>query len=178
MHILKKGSRLFVHVKKMFISLIMMLTMATLLGGLLHRYTDMLSSYSIKVVLTNSMADKMPAGTVVVAKKTAPEKLKEGDVISFDILGETVTHRITKTFKRNNDYLFQTKGDANQLVDNNLVKSTEIQGKVLFFIPKIGIILYKMQYIRGKIAFLLTLYSLYLIDSIISQLLNFKQIEG
>ncbi|MFC4718923.1 signal peptidase I [Enterococcus lemanii] len=160
------------------LSLIIFFMPVTLLVPYVRQYTGILSDYSIKVVLTNSMADKIPAGSIVITRKVKPDKLKEGDVISFFASDETVTHRITKKIKKNNEYLFQTKGDANQLIDNNLVNTRDIQGKVLFFIPKIGIILQKMQHIRGKLAFLLTLLSLNLVYSLISQLINFKHIEG
>lgn len=175
---LKKMRALFVFIRKLFFVLIMFFATTLLIGILLNRYTNLLSDYSMKVVLTNSMADSMPAGTVVIVKQTNPEDLTQGDVISYDVFGETVTHRINKKIERDNEYLFQTKGDANQQVDHHLVKSTDIQGKVIVYIPKIGSVLQKMQTGRGKIAFLLTLYAIYLVDSLISKLLNFKWKEG
>ena len=60
------------------------------------RFTSIFDEYEVKAILTNSMADKMPAGTLVVTKKVTSDQLETGDVISFYRQGETVTHRIKK----------------------------------------------------------------------------------
>src|SRR5699024_10949614 len=108
--------------------------------------------YELKAILTDSMAEKMPAGTLVVTKQVPSNQLETGDVISFYRQEETVTHRIKKIIVTNETRQFLTKGDANSTVDQGTVLETEIQGKVIYFLPKIGTWFLKIQQPRGLIA--------------------------
>ena len=102
-------------------------------------------TYNAYVVLTGSMLPEIQVYDVVVTKKVDAASLKVGDVITFAsadtrFLGTIITHRI---LKKNYDaekkiYTFQTKGDNNNVADSALVPQSNIFGKVIVKIPKLG----------------------------------------
>ncbi len=92
--------------------------------------------YSAFTVLTSSMEDVIPKGSLIVTKQVPPEELKIGDDISY-LAGETtvITHRIIGIEP---DYLeqgqlgFRTKGTMNLEPDDLLVPQVNVVGKVVF----------------------------------------------
>ena len=93
--------------------------------------------YGLMAVQTGSMTPEYPIGSVIIIKETAPEKLKEKDVITFyssnPMLGNMiVTHRIMSV---NNDgdgtYSYVTQGDANSIPDEYAAESEKVIGKVI-----------------------------------------------
>ena len=138
------------------------------------RFTPVFDEYELKAILTDSMAEKMPAGTLVVTKQVPSDQLETGDVISFYRQEETVTHRIKKIIVTNETRQFLTKGDANSTVDQGTVLETEIQGKVIYFLPKIGTWFLKIQQPRGLIAVMLALLALFLLNHLMEQIESLK----
>ena len=101
-------------------------------------------TFNAYVVLTGSMLPEIQVYDVVITKKVAAEKLKEGDVITFAsadsrFLGTIITHRIIKKNPPSGTegYTFQTRGDNNNVADNALVPANNIYGKVILKIPKL-----------------------------------------
>ncbi len=92
--------------------------------------------YSAFTVLTSSMEDVIPKGSLIIAKQVPPEELKIGDDISY-LAGETtvITHRIVGI---ESDYLeegqlgFQTKGTMNLEPDALVVPQINVIGKVIY----------------------------------------------
>ncbi|MCD6241513.1 signal peptidase I [Candidatus Bathyarchaeota archaeon] len=102
-------------------------------------------------VYTGSMEPAIPVGSVVVIKPANPDTLKVGDIICFKIEGEsstTVTHRIINI----TDEGFITKGDANEDLDQWIVKKENIIGKVIAVIPYLG---YLGYFVRTPVGFTL-----------------------
>lgn len=98
---------------------------------------------SLYTIISPSMTPNINVYDVVIVKKTNPEKLKIGDVISFyslnDFFGNTpITHRIIEKYNTQDGLQFGTKGDANGKVDNDLVLQSNIIGKVIFKLPQFG----------------------------------------
>ena len=91
--------------------------------------------YSCMLVLTESMGEAIPKGSLVITQKAASENLSVGDDIAF-FANETtaVTHRIIekKTSKTDGSILFRTKGVANKEPDSQLVSAVNIIGRVVF----------------------------------------------
>ena len=86
---------------------------------------------SILRVVTGSMEPSLHVGDYIIIKKTDPETLENGDIISFyseqsDIYGMLVTHRIVG---RADDGRFITRGDANPVDDSITVDPEKIVGK-------------------------------------------------
>ncbi len=95
-------------------------------------------------VLTGSMEPAYPIGSLVYVKTVDPTTLKVSDVITFSVGRNTVaTHRIVEKVPDPDNpysYGFRTKGDANDNVDNAIVKQSNIIGKVIFSLPLAGYI--------------------------------------
>ena len=94
--------------------------------------------YSFLQVKSGSMEPEFPIGTIVITKKTDTKELKVGDIISFyatdkDIYGQVNTHRIVEiTTNMGGAPVFVTKGDANDSVDETMVSSVSVVGKVVY----------------------------------------------
>lgn len=92
--------------------------------------------YSAFTVLTSSMEDVIPKGSLVLVKQVPPEELKIGDDISY-LAGETtvITHRIVgieQNYLDEGQLGFQTKGTMNQEPDTLLVPQINVVGKVIY----------------------------------------------
>ena len=93
-------------------------------------------------VTTGSMYPTIKPYSLIVVKETDPDKLKEGDIISFksrdeSIYGMTNTHRILEITEENGSKAFITMGDNNPVPDSYLVYPEDIQGKVIAHTPPI-----------------------------------------
>jgi len=95
-------------------------------------------------VLTGSMEPTYPVGSLIYVKKlSANDTLNLQDVITFqmDNRGTIATHRIVELVPDENNPVvmkYRTKGDANDVVDSNLVDRSRILGKVAFCVPGLG----------------------------------------
>jgi len=116
--------------------------------------TDRIAGIKSFVVLTGSMTPSIPQGSVIFTKKAyAYEK---GDVISFDLSGRNVTHRINAIEQDvNGDIYFETKGDANNAVDSELVNSSAVIGKSVFHLPYVGKVILFLKTIQGFMALII-----------------------
>ena len=95
------------------------------------------------VVLTGSMEPVIYPGDVIIVKKMLEEEqidaLTKGDVITFQRLDYTVTHRIQDVLiDEAGNRSFVTKGDNNESEDQEAVLPNDIRGIVVRVIPKIG----------------------------------------
>lgn len=101
-------------------------------------------------VISGSMEPNLHLGSLIYVQKVEPETLKEKDVITFMLSENTVaTHRIIEIVPDEQDptlVRFRTKGDANQIVDTNLVHPKNIRGKVVGTIPYLG---YVSDYVQN-----------------------------
>lgn len=95
---------------------------------------------STYVVLSDSMSPTFNAGSLVVAYRSAPERIEVGDIITFMAHGTDVlvTHRVVRIEDTGSGPSFITKGDANNGDDRNPVTAGQLQGKVVFWINGVG----------------------------------------
>lgn len=98
------------------------------------------------VIVSPSMVPTIKINDAIVVKRVKDKDLEIGDIITFsssdpNYVGLTVTHRIVgKQLSQTGDYVYRTKGDNNYLEDSALVKGSDVYGKVIFKIPKLGYI--------------------------------------
>ncbi len=137
---------------------LLLLTLSIRMGG-----GNALGPYQFRVVLTESMQNTFPVGSLLISKQVPIEEVKEEDVISMSVGGTVLSHRVVHKFTQDNHTVFQTKGDSNQRKDPFIVKEQQVLGKAVLAIPWIGKILLKLQTINGKIAFGLFLIEIYLL---------------
>lgn len=95
--------------------------------------------YSSAVVVSGSMSGSIEVDDLVVT--AASDSYAVGDIIMFRSGGSVVTHRIVE--EKENGYI--TKGDANNAPDLEAVDPENIIGKVIFVIPKIGLLIGFLQ---------------------------------
>ncbi len=104
--------------------------------------------FALYTIISPSMEPNIKVFDVVFVKKTNVKKLKEGDIITFystnTFFGNTpITHRIVEILQLPDvEIAFRVKGDANSVPDEEKVIPSNIIGKVMFKVPKLG----KMQY--------------------------------
>ena len=103
--------------------------------------------FNAYVVLSGSMLPEIAVKDIVVTKKVPAEKLEVGDVITFispdtRYGGISITHRIIE--KKYDDsigsYTYKTQGDNNNVADAALVPNSNVLGKVILKLPKLGYI--------------------------------------
>jgi len=121
-------------------------------------------------VLSPSMEDILSTGDLIYVFPTDPEKIKEGDVISF-VLNESltvVTHRVVAVDR--DAGRFTTKGDANNANDAGTVLYGNVIGVEKFSIPRLGYFFDYVNTTAGRIIAItviaaLTIFTVALSDS-------------
>ena len=107
--------------------------------------------YEILVVQSGSMEPAYHVGSLVYVKPVEAEKLKVGDVITFELGGGTRgTHRIIEVLDEDGRLAFRTKGDNNDAADFNPVYPENIVGKVRFSVPLLGFLVIYIQQPPGR----------------------------
>lgn len=110
--------------------LVVTIVLPLVVGG--HRYT----------ILTGSMKPTYPPGTLVVVRPEDPVELAVGDPITYQIRSgqpEVVTHRIVQVRRSADGEIgFITRGDANQVDDEQIVRPEQVRGAVWYSIPYLG----------------------------------------
>ncbi|MBO5783630.1 MAG: signal peptidase I [Clostridia bacterium] len=115
--------------------MVLMILLAVLMAGV------RIFGVQIYMVLSGSMEPKYPTGSLLYITAADPDKLEEGDVITFRLHGSvTATHRIVEvvTDEATGEEKFRTKGDANESTDESLVAKEDVVGRAVFCIPLLG----------------------------------------
>jgi signal peptidase len=96
--------------------------------------------WEFDAVLSGSMEPHIGVGGLVVIKPIGAGQVSVGDVISFKLPGidTPICHRIIAVQDTADGLMFQTKGDANEEADQDLVPAAAINGKEIFYLPYIG----------------------------------------
>ncbi len=99
------------------------------------------------VVTGGSMEPTIHKGSLVIDEPVAADKLRLGDIITFDHYDQTTTHRIVGLEGAASGTMFSTKGDANQITDPEPLSFPGRVGLVKLSIPGVGYAVAWMQYI-------------------------------
>lgn len=101
-----------------------------------------LFGYSYFTVVSGSMEDEIPNGSVIFVKSTDPQDLNVDDNITFiRDKHTTVTHKVINIYEDydgNGARGFQTKGVNNINPDKDAVNEEDVIGKVTIVIPGAG----------------------------------------
>ncbi len=101
---------------------------------------------SLYTIVSPSMEPNINVYDIIFdLKVNDPSKIKVGDVITFTSTsniskGKIVTHRVMAIKKINGKYEYVTKGDNNLSADSDTAKESNLIGKTIFKIPKLGYI--------------------------------------
>lgn len=92
------------------------------------------------VILSGSMEPDISAGDVVVIDEIDPQRIGEGDVITYERGEEDVpvTHRVIDVREGGAGPVFETKGDANDEPDRSPVPADDVIGRSVLTIPYVG----------------------------------------
>jgi len=146
-HKIVRGAVRVLHIKLTILAFILLpIAVFTLITS----KTDRIAGIQSFVVLTGSMTPNIPQGSVIFTKKA--QAYSEGDVIAFNSNGRNITHRIAKVENLNGDTYFQTKGDANNVADSDLVSINNIVGRSQLHLPYIGKVILFLKTIQGFMA--------------------------
>lgn len=100
-------------------------------------------SYYPSAVATGSMKPGIHPGDVVIVSRIEEpsdiEALKVGDVIQFKRDKLLINHRIIEIIDDKGVTCYRTKGDNNNVADQELVKAEDIKGVIVYVVPKIGL---------------------------------------
>lgn len=100
-----------------------------------------LFKYRSFVIATGSMTPNINKGDMVVIERLSDDeknKLKEGDIIAFNMDNKVVVHRIIKKYNTSRGVFYNTKGDNNNSPDGYLLDIDNIVGLEKFKIRYIG----------------------------------------
>ena len=90
-------------------------------------------------IISGSMEPSININDLIIIKKVSEEEIKVGDIITFKNTDESIqTHRIVDIIEDKKIKRYKTKGDNNNIEDEELIQYNDIYGKYLFKIPKIG----------------------------------------
>lgn len=99
----------------------------------LHKNSNNIFGITVFEIISGSMEPTINVKDLIIVSET--DKIKENDIITYRDNDDFITHRVIKI----EGDVITTKGDSNNSTDNK-IKKDEIIGKVLFTIPKGGII--------------------------------------
>ena len=110
---------------------------------------------SLLVVLSQSMEPAIPMGAVVISQPVPASDVSEGDVITYrsdEAFGGEglITHRVIGVDDRGAEVLFETKGDASDEPDIDLVPASVVLGRVWFAVPLAG---FALAFVRTPLGF-------------------------
>lgn len=129
-----------------FFSLLLTSFLFLITGFFLFSQLNFFGNYKIYLVQSGSMSPAINTGDLVVVKPNL--KYKKGDIITFSSKNNfNITHRIVEI--KNNKV--ETKGDANQVTDQDLIDIDKVLGKVFYIIPYFGYLIIFIKTIPGLI---------------------------
>ncbi|MGC8533461.1 MAG: signal peptidase I [Candidatus Parvarchaeum sp.] len=126
---------------------------AVVSGSMVHQEPEINSTYygwleshgyNMSAVKNWPFPNGIDIGSLAIAYKVPPYKIKVGDVIiyhiNYDGLNEDIIHRVVNETEINGTYYYTTKGDANpfSLPFEYNIPYSHVVGKVEYVIPYLG----------------------------------------
>ena len=138
---------------KKIIDILFVVIIVILVAYFVLRVTNKVAIYEVK---TGSMEDGIHVGDYILTYKC--DKYNVGDVVTYDVNGYFVTHRIVEK----NGSKVITKGDANNVADEEIDEKS-IRGRMIY---NGGILNVIINYKLAIIGFMLMIYLItYYLDS-------------
>ena len=146
-----------------FCLMVFLIFISILTIGIKNDKTKSFFGYSYFTVVSNSMKDEIPKGSLIFVKHA--DDLTLGDNITFRMNQTLVTHKIIDMYDDNGQTWYQTKGTNNTTPDDYVVNEADVIGKVVRTLPGIGALMLsineKIPLIFIMLGILVILYFLY-----------------
>lgn len=136
--------------KIVYVPIIAGIILITILAGykkcVKHENNISILGFRQYVVATGSMEPEYNIGDLIVIRETTKEEIKIGDIINYTSENgiDTITHRVVDIIEKDGQNYYRTKGDNNNSEDSELVKYSQVKGKLVFKISKLGTVITKM----------------------------------
>ena len=101
-------------------------------------------------IISDSMKPEINVDDLIIVKRVDEKELKVEDVVTYKKGEDIITHRISDIKNIYNTRIYLTKGDNNDVTDENSIIYDQIEGRYLFKIPKIGKL---VNILKNKITF-------------------------
>jgi signal peptidase len=97
-----------------------------------------LLGFQPSVIMSGSMQPLYQVGDMEIIFNVKPASIGVGDVIQYRGTDAPIIHRVIDKYTYKGSIWFKTKGDANNVPDPNPVSESQVMGKAVFTIPKLG----------------------------------------
>lgn len=115
------------------------LSLSTIIVIVLVYFVSGYFHYYALAIASGSMSPNIEKGDVVIVEKIEDKsRIEKGEVIAYESNSSIIVHRLVDKIKVDDKYYFYTKGDANNDVDNIVIKEDMIKGIVKLRVPFIG----------------------------------------
>lgn len=105
------------------------------------------------IIRSGSMSPEIPVGSLVVVRRSAPEAIHPGAVVTIRMRdGHLLTHRVTRVAQLPDGLFLETKGDANDAPDPVLVPASAVAGVAIEVIPYAGYLLAFLSLPTGMVS--------------------------
>jgi signal peptidase len=96
----------------------------------------------MQVVEGYSMFPTLMEGDITITQFTNPNLIEVGDIVVFysPFKEERIVHRVIEKVVRDDKIYFRTQGDNSHRPDPYKIPGNRIIGKVIFVIPRVGLI--------------------------------------
>ena len=97
------------------------------------------------IVLSSSMETEIYSGDLAIVKEVDTKEIKKNDIIAFQENGIVITHRVVDIVEEEGETRYVTKGDNNEVPDNDLVKPEQVEGVFIRRVARLGNLAMFMQ---------------------------------
>lgn len=116
--------------------------------------------YSVFRVVTGSMEPTISPGALLISKETPLEEIQVGDIICFrsreaNMLGKSITHRVTGIYQSGTQLCLETRGDANPAADALPVLQSNLIGKVITYTGQNNVLADVMSFLTSGMGFMI-----------------------
>lgn len=118
-------------------------------------------NYEAFIIISESMEPEIKVGNIVIIKKVSEENIKAEDIITFEKNNQYITHRVKEINEQDGMKTYTTRGDNNQVKDEDVVSYSEIKGIKIAQIPYIGLLILKVSKRKNIIIILIVVFLLY-----------------
>ena len=149
--IIKFFKSLFLYIIYIIIIIVILYDMFLIIGTVINpdETPDVLGIKTFSII-SGSMEPAISINDIVVVREVNPNDININDIITFKVENEIITHRVINIEKKDERIVYTTKGDKNDVTDIEKISDTQIEGKCVAKIPKIGKLL---TIVKNKVFF-------------------------